>query len=156
MSAATRVLGLGNDLIADDAFGVVVARRLAELHPLEVEAVCSAETGFYLLDHVQNAAKLIVVDAIVTGDAPPGTIHVFREEDVSAAPGGSPHFIGLFEVLAVGRKLNLAVPSEVVIIAAEAADLQTIGGPMTPAVKAAVEEAILKAEAILRGATAWH
>ena len=53
-------------------------------------------------------------------------------------PGESPHYIGLFETLKLGRKLQLEVPQEVVIIAVEPADCLTVGGAMTPAVREAV------------------
>ena len=65
-----------------------------------------------------------------------------REEDVAGPPGGSPHFIGLFETLALGSALGLRVPAEVTIIAVEAFDCLTLGGPMHPAVAAAIPRVV--------------
>lgn len=131
----TRVLCLGNELVADDALGAVVAARLRQAG---VEAVFSPEAGLNLLESVEGAARLIVVDTILTGAAPPGTIHLLGAADIETATGAPLHHLGLFEALALAREVGLAVPSEVVIIAVEAADCTTVGGAMTPAVEAAI------------------
>jgi len=142
MAAPVRVLGLGNELLADDAFGILVAQEIQRLAPGQVEVVCTPESGFSLLDYVLGTPRLLVVDAIQTGRAEPGTLHEFAEGDVASAPGNSPHFVGLFETLALARKLGLPAPCDVRILAVEAADCLTVGGPMHPAVRAAIPEAV--------------
>ena len=117
MRPRTRLLGLGNDILADDALGILVAHEIERLALPGLEVATSSESGLSLLDHIQEVDRLIVIDSIQTGRAEPGTIHVVREEDVAGPPGGSPHFIGLFETLALGRALGLRVPAEVTIIA---------------------------------------
>jgi hydrogenase maturation protease len=140
--SSTRLLGLGNELLADDAFGIVAARQIEALGLPGLEVITSSESGLSLLDHLQGAGRLIVIDTIQTGRAEPGTVHVVREQDVAGVPGGSPHFIGLFETLALGRALGLPVPSEVTIIAVEAFDCLTLGGAMHPAVAAALPRVV--------------
>ena len=135
---STRVLCLGNELLADDALGAVVAEQLRQILPGTLEVVFTSAMGFDLLDDVLGASRLLVVDTIETGTKPPGTVHLLREEDVQPVPGESPHYIGLFETLKLGRKLQLDVPKDVIIIAVEPADCLTVGGAMTPAVKEAV------------------
>jgi len=135
---ATRVLCLGNPLLADDAFGPAVAAALAGHVPAEVEVVPSEVTGFGLLDDLLGTARLIVVDTVQTERAEPGTIYIIREDDLRAAPGPSPHYVGLFEMLTLARVLRLPAPREVVILAVEASDCTTVGGAMHPAVRAAV------------------
>jgi hydrogenase maturation protease len=135
---STRVLCLGNELLADDALGAVVAEQLRQILPGTLEVVFTSAMGFDLLDDVLGASRLLVVDTIETGTKPPGTVHLLREEDVQTVPGESPHYIGLFETLKLGRKLQLDVPKDVIIIAVEPADCLTVGGAMTPAVKEAV------------------
>ncbi len=136
--AAVRVLCLGNELLADDAFGPLVAAQLRR-NP-ELEVVEASTSGFDLLDFLLDARRLVVIDAIQTGRAEPGTVHLFQEQDLESAPGASPHYTGLFEALALGRALRLAVPEDVILIAVEAADLTTVGGPVHPAVSAALRE----------------
>ena len=171
-----RLLCLGNDLIADDAFGIAVARRLRRdlagvvadadadildpavmmtvgTHPVAgpVEIVETALSGLYLMDAVVGASLLIVVDAMATLQEPPGTVMVFAEQDIVSVPGGSPHYVGLFEILTLGRSLGLDVPDEVVIVAVEADDMITIGGGMTEAVSAAVPAVVTLVDDLLAG-----
>ena len=137
--ASVRLLGLGNELLADDAFGVRVVRAAKKRFGRAVDAVATSETGFNLIDSLVGASRLLVVDTVATGAAKPGAIFVFDEDHMHPAPGQSPHFVGLFEVLAVARKLGLRVPGLVKIIAVEAADCTTVGGPMHRDVEIAVQ-----------------
>ena len=137
-----RLLGLGNEILADDAFGILAAREVARRFQGEIEVVQSSSAGYDLMDHLLGARRLLVVDTIVTGRARPGAISVFTADRVQPAPGGSPHFLGLFEVLAVGRKLHLDVPKEIIVIAVEASDCITVGGPIHPDVQSAIPEVV--------------
>ena len=137
-----RVLGIGNDLLADDAFGPRLIRAVQRQFGSDVDAQASSAAGFNLLDSVLGASRLVVVDTIATPTANPGTLHVITEEQMKTPPGGSPHFIGLFEVLAVARELGLPAPEEVVIIGVEAADCTTVGGAMHPKIEAAIPAAV--------------
>jgi len=137
-----RLLGLGNEILADDAFGILAAREVARRFHGEIEVVQSSSAGYDLMDHLLGARRLLVVDTIVTGRARPGAISIFTADRVQTAPGGSPHFLGLFEVLAVGRKLHLDVPKEIIVIAVEASDCVTVGGPIHPDVQSAIPEVV--------------
>jgi hydrogenase maturation protease len=137
--APTRVLGLGNEILADDAFGILVAQRIRDVAARgEVEVAVSSEAGFRLLDAILDCSRLVVVDTVETGRAAPGTIYVTDERDLPAARAQCPHGLGLFDALALGRQLDLPVPEQVTIVAVEAADCLTVGGSMHPAVIAAV------------------
>ena len=74
----------------------------------------------------------------MTGSAPPGTIYEFRDTDLKSPPGGSPHYVGLFEALAVARHLCLPAAAEVLILAVEATNCSTVGEDIHPAVVAAI------------------
>jgi len=137
----TRVLCLGNDLMGDDAVGPAVARRLRQLYLPGVEVVESAESGLRLLDYLETP-RLVVVDAVSSGDAPPGTVFVLDPQQLPLAQGVSPHYVGLREALDLGRALGMAVADQVTILAVETADCQTVGGPMHPAVEQAVSHVV--------------
>ena len=132
VSARVRVLGLGNQILADDAFGILAAREVKRRLGDAIEVLVSFEAGFNLIDCLLGASPLVIVDTIQTGAAPPGTIHILREEDFHSAPAGSPHCAGICEVLSVARILGLAVPARVTLVAVEAADCATVGGAMHP------------------------
>jgi hydrogenase maturation protease len=165
VSNTIRVLGLGNDLLADDAFGVEIVRDLRATLPPSVETASSIASGFALLDEVMDADHLIVIDTIATGDAEPGTVYQLEMDGAElkirpscgdlgeaqpAAEGGSPHYVGLFETLRLGRELGLHVPEDVVILAVEAGDCLTIGGDMSSKVRAAKAAVAQAVETIVR------
>lgn len=175
-----RVLCLGNELISDDALGVVAARRLLRrlavagtpvppapsfdpavtVRAFElprvgpVEVVETALTGMYLLEAVVGASRLIVVDSVVTGATDPGTVLELKESDLDGPRGGSPHYIGLLETLDLARALGLEVAADVVIVAVEAGDSMTVGGEMTGPVRAAVPVVVERAMALIQGGAA--
>lgn len=152
-----RVLGLGNDLLADDRFGIAAATELERQLAGQVEVVYSATSGFDLMDLVVGATHLLVLDTLQTGQAEPGSVHEFHEDQVQASglgpqTSGSPHYVGLFEALALGRELGLAVPRRVAIVAVEPADCLTVGGAMSETVASAVFPAVERARGII---AAW-
>ena len=145
-----RLLGLGNELLADDAFGLLVAEKVAARMP-ELDVVRSSESGFALLDPLTGVSRVIIADTIQTGNTPPGTLYFFDVSELAAPPAGAPHGAGIREVLALGRALGLPVAKEVWIVAVEAADCATLGGTMHPAVAAAVPAAVEWILAAARG-----
>lgn len=70
----TLVLGLGNVLMGDEGIGVHIVRAL-ERHslPAGVECLDGGTGGFVLLEHLQNADRVILVDAASDGN-PLGTV----------------------------------------------------------------------------------
>ncbi len=141
-AAPVLVLGLGNDILTDDAIGLYVAQ--AVLERLEVagirgiDVVASPEMGLSLLDVLVGHRDLVVVDAVQTGRVRPGVMQEVGEEELPRLPGMSPHFLGVGEVLALGRALGLAMPGRVRIIAVEVEDPFTLGTALTPALRHAM------------------
>jgi len=129
-------------LIADDGLGPAAAGRLRALWPDDLDVVESGLSGLYLMEFLEGVARLLVIDSIQTGAVPPGTVMVLREQDFRGAHGSSPHYVGLFEALALARTLGLPAPEDVWIIAVEAADLVSIGAPLSPTVAAALDEVV--------------
>lgn len=146
-----RILCLGNELLGDDAAGVVVAEQLRHLLPAGFDVDTTDDSGLDLLDHVIDTGALVVVDAVQTG-AKPGTVHLLDEDDLPIMCGASPHYVGLNEALRVGRALQLSVPQKVVILAIEVGDTLSFGAEMLPAVRAATP---IVAEMILENMPQW-
>ncbi len=70
----TLVLGLGNVLMSDEGVGVHVVRALEQMQlPANVECLDGGTGGFLLLEPLQMADRVIMIDA-ATDDTPPGTI----------------------------------------------------------------------------------
>lgn len=154
------VLGLGNDILTDDAIGLRIVRALhQQLDGDEgIVALETEEMGLSLLDHIVGYEELVIVDAIQTGTAPPGHLHQFDGEALPSRRTGAPHFLGVGDTLALGRLLELAMPSRVTVLAVEVADPLTLGTQLTPALRSAfpslvtrVIEEVHKAGRTLRG-----
>ena len=61
------VLGLGNDILGDEAVGLLAARRLRALLPESVDVVESGGGGLDLLDVLEGYDRAILLDSILTG-----------------------------------------------------------------------------------------
>jgi len=70
----TLVLGLGNLIMGDEGVGVHVVRAI-ERHPLPagVECLDGGTGGFILLEPLESADRIILIDAAADGN-PPGTV----------------------------------------------------------------------------------
>jgi hydrogenase maturation protease len=70
----TLVLGLGNVLMGDEGIGVHVVRTLEQQKlPEGVECLDGGTGGFILLEPLQSADRVILIDAAADGNAP-GTV----------------------------------------------------------------------------------
>ncbi len=144
-----RLLGLGNEILADDAFGIRVAEEAHRRVGPAVDVVVSCDAGFNLIDRLTGVEQLLVVDTVQTGKSPPGTISVFEAESIECVPGISPHTTGILDVLAVAKALGVAVPERVTLLVVEAADCCTVGGAMHPAVRAAIPRVVQRSAELL-------
>jgi len=97
------VLGLGNALMSDEGLGVHALHRLTrDCHlPTSVTCVDGGTLGLELLVHLEDAERVLVLDA-VDAEAEPGTfVRLEGTEDWSRMSRGlSPHQIRLADVTA--------------------------------------------------------
>jgi len=146
------VLGLGNDILSDDAMGLNVARevrrRLTDSDEIEVQE--SSEMGLSLLDYIVGFEDLVLVDAVHTGKSPPGHLYELDGSQLKVLPIVSPHFLGVGEIVALGRQLGLAVPRRVKIFAIEVQDPYTVKDRMTPPLRRALRPIALRVLAAAR------
>jgi hydrogenase maturation protease len=152
-SGNTLLLGLGNDILTDDAVGLNVVRQLRQEFARDdrVDVRETMEMGLALLDFMVGYRAVVIVDSIQTGRASPGTIHEVDAAGLSHLAGRTPHFLGVGDTLALGRRLGLAMPDEVRIIAVEVEDPFTLGTHMTPALQAALPAVLERVRQTLRG-----
>ena len=142
--AGTVVLGLGNPLMGDDGAGLAALARLAARWalPADVRVVDGGTWGLALLPDVEDAERLLVLDAVCAGrgggGAPGDVVRLERDAIPRAyALKLSPHQIDLREVLAVAE-LRGALPREVVVVGVEPAGL-AFAEPLSPPVARALD-----------------
>jgi hydrogenase maturation protease len=153
MTEPVLVLGLGNDILRDDGVGLAAARRIAQLAGDRVELREACVATLDLLPTLAGRDRAVVVDAYLSPDDPPGT-RIRATPDT--LPGGfgyrSLHTFPFRDMIALGRRLGLAMPSRVSIHGLCVADPATFGTEFTPAVEAAWPawaEEIARAEDLL-------
>jgi hydrogenase maturation protease len=148
-----KVIGVGNAWRGDDAAGLLVARRLKADHLPQVEISECLGTVSAVQAAWQDAAGVIVVDAVVSGDLP-GTIHRFNGHGdgmpVQLSRSPSSHGWGVAEALALGR-LFRELPPLLIIYGIEGKTFDH-GTNLSPEVAAAIPEA---ADRIRREIQVW-
>jgi hydrogenase maturation protease len=146
----TLVLCLGNDILRDDGVGWAIADVLEGMSPQPAIAVKrSALSGFYLLDELTGWDRVIVVDAVRTGQHPPGTVLSFPFEALGTEAGPSPHAVGLPTVIRLGRQSGVPLPTWIHVVAVEVDDMESFVEGLTPAVEAAVPGAVAAIRSVL-------
>jgi len=141
------VLGLGNDLMADDAIGHLAVRELAPRLAGRATVAATPLHGLALLDEMTGYDAAVVLDAACTGRHPVGEVHEIDPASLKRVAAPTPHFAGLPEMLDFAERLALDFPRRVRIVVVEVLDACTIGGSMTPAVRRALPELCARVEA---------
>ncbi len=144
------ILGLGNDLLGDDGVGLVAAQALASCEGPDVAVRSTAQSGLYLLEHLQGFDDAIVVDSVL-GDRP-GSIRELTGVELPHVPVPAAHYVGLPEALALARASGLQVPRRLRIFGVEIDVAQRIGSGLSPPVASSVPRLL---ESVVRAAQAW-
>jgi hydrogenase maturation protease len=114
----TIVIGLGNPLMGDDGLGLAALARLQEEWelPPEVEVVDGGTWGMNLLPVIEDAGRVLLIDAI-HADLPAGTEVVIPRHRLPRylATKISPHQVDMADVLALAE-LRGTLPEETVAI----------------------------------------
>lgn len=134
------VLGLGNLLRRDEGLGIRALERLRERYvlPDTIRLVDGGTLGLDLLCYLEEAERLLVLDAALTS-GPPGTLLRVADGDVPAFFGmrTSPHEIALPDLLAVAQ-LRGTAPDEVVVLGMQPEALE-LGWDLSPIVAAGLD-----------------
>jgi hydrogenase maturation protease len=136
----TVVIGLGNELLSDDGLGIRAVRALRErLAPGDFDFKELSVGGLELLDYITGYGRCIIVDAVATGNYPPGTLMRFLEPaDGDPVALASSHQIDLSQVLTLGRIMGGAIPHTVLVYGIEAQDVTTFHDACTEDVQRAL------------------
>jgi hydrogenase maturation protease len=148
------VLGVGNLLWADEGFGVRCVEEFARQWevPAAVELMDGGTQGLYLVQHIADADRVLVFDAVDFG-APAASMVVVRGAEVPsfiALGKMSLHQAGVADVLACAELLGRK-PAALTVIGAQPVELEDYGGSLTPLIRALVPQAVALAAEELRG-----
>ena len=131
------VLGVGNVLMTDEGVGVHVVRYLEKAGvPAGVELLDGGTGSFLLLDPMQRASRIILIDATLD-EKPPGTITRLTPRFSTEYPRTlTAHDIGLKDLLDAFYLLGHTV--DVVLFAISIAPLQELGLELSPEIEARI------------------
>jgi hydrogenase maturation protease len=102
------ILGIGNLILRDEGVGVHAVRELEKRDlPAHVEVIDGGTSLMELLPVIQEAQRIIVIDALRGGGAP-GTVYRVTPDDLMAETDRplSLHQVDLLEVLGMARQLG--------------------------------------------------
>lgn len=160
--AETVVVGLGNPILGDDGVGWRVVEALDAI--LEDPAITLEQVsvgGLGLMEHLLGHPRALIVDAILGGDDPPGTVRVRPLEQVvtrRASHLDSVHDVPLTGALDAARALGADVPREVLVvgIAVDRTDVfrEALSEPVARSVGPAVAAVLQVLERWRRGSVA--
>jgi len=143
------VLGIGNDILCDDAAGLHALRAARDAirnsggHDV-VEFKELSSGGIDLMEEFTGFDELIVVDSYFSEDSMPGRVRVLSEQDLEirdASPGSS-HLLGLSGALDLSRKLGYPTPRLAAVVVVDVgARCREFGEELSPEAALAVPEA---------------
>ncbi len=120
------IIGLGNVLKGDDGLGIYVIKILESLNVIrkDINLIECGTSTLCVLNHMQNADKVIIVDSVVKGNKP-GTIYYLkisienlRLNNVKQVFNVSLHELNLENILLLCKALG-TLPKEIIIIGCE-------------------------------------
>lgn len=140
------IIGLGNEMLADDGVGIRVIRELKKRSVTDDIAFEELSVGgLQLLDYLIGYEHCIIVDAVVTGAHPPGTIYRFeqapRDKPIKVSLTSS-HQIDLFQVVELAKLLKADIPRTITVYGIEASDVTTFNSRCTERVSKAIPQLV--------------
>lgn len=142
----TLVLGLGNPILTDDGVGVKVAEAVRAALPSDsaVEVSEASVGGLALMERLLGYRRVILIDALHTGQGVPGTIHRLSLADLrDISPtqhSASAHDTTLVTALDMAARMGLPLPEEVVIFGVTVKNVTDFSDRPTPAVARAIPQ----------------
>jgi hydrogenase maturation protease len=149
------VMGIGNTLLQDDGVGVHVTESFKSSRKPDpnLDVVDGGTVGLSLLPQIEDADKVIIIDASEIGERP-GSMRIFRNQEIDQQLSGkrrSVHEVALYDLFSAAA-IRGRSPEERVLIAIQPASTDW-GLDPTPEVKASIP---LACEAISTLTTRWQ
>lgn len=148
------IAGIGNELRQDDAFGVLLAKKLHNEagFPDSVKVMEIGSAGIHLVQQLFDKYDALLLLDVVNWGGEPGTIH-FKEievKDIRQLPLeekneflADMHYINPLRALMLAKALDV-FPKKVIFLGCETAEHEEIGIGLSPAVSNAIPVAFNK------------
>ncbi len=137
--------------MGDDAVGLIAGRKLHSEFGASADYTEVFTGGIDLLEIVSGYTNVLLLDAVMTGRAPVGTVHELSKRDFENVTAPSPHAAGLPEVFQLAEQLHLPMPEQFRILAIEVGDVSEIREGLGNEIMDALDGYLQKARSVLRG-----
>lgn len=140
------ILGLGNPILTDDGVGVLVAEEVrAHLNStpeIDIDIKELSVGGLTLMESMVGYESVILIDALYRPGGTPGAYHRLKIEDLQTLSPpqhlSSAHDVTLSTAIAVGRKMGLPIPDNIILYAIEVENITDFSDRPTPLVASVV------------------
>lgn len=147
----TLIIGLGNPILGDDGVGWRVAEEVqarlngqAKKTEREIEFDFLSLGGLALMERMDGYSDVIVVDSMVSGQHPIGSIYSLPLDalpNFSAGHTTAVHDTSLKTALEVGRSMGMELPKRIWVVAVEAKYVFDFTEELSPPIRTAVPKA---------------
>jgi len=138
LSSDTVVIGVGNAILSDDGVGVHAARLLQgdPRVPASVTILDGGTIGLELLPYASDASRLLLLDAVNSGEAPGTLTRMTARDLLGTSTGWSVHQLGVADLIAA-LALVSTQPQDIVVLGVQPANTGW-GTSLSPDVEAAL------------------
>jgi hydrogenase maturation protease len=140
-----KILAAGNYLMADDGVGIHILEKLEKMNRSDVKLENVGVGGLAILDYMENADHVIIIDAVRGGGGDPGSIYKFTDKELPPANlfMMSLHDLSLVDTLRLGREIQPELmPKDIIIIGIEVERVEGICTDLSPSVESAIDGAL--------------
>jgi hydrogenase maturation protease len=140
-----KILAAGNYLMADDGVGIHIREKLEKMNRSDVKLENVGVGGLAILDYMENADHVIIIDAVRGGGGDPGSIYKFTDKELPPANlfMMSLHDLSLVDTLRLGREIQPELmPKDIIIIGIEVERVEGICTDLSPSVESAIDGAL--------------
>ncbi len=146
-------LFLGNPIMGDDAIALRVYEKVRWAQGrLDMDMKTFEGAGFDLVEEVRGYEGAVFVDAMSTGEYPPGEVVVLDMDSIKEAKHySSIHTLNLPAVLEMARRCGYDVPGDITLVGIEVRTAHEFSERLSPELEAKLPDIADRILAILEG-----
>jgi hydrogenase maturation protease len=148
----TLILGLGNEILTDDAIGPRLTGDLSNIYGNTVaDFIIAGSGGLEIMEMIKGYRRVIIIDSIHTSGGKPGDVYHLNPSDFKETSHLSNiHDVSFLAALDLGKMIDYTMPDAIHIIAVEIVDAMEFSERFTPVIEEKYPEILMRVSLILR------
>lgn len=145
------ILGLGNDILTDDAIGPKLVKRLEQdFTGKERKFLSVAVGGLEIMELIKDFDQAIIIDAIKTEKGVPGDIyHLTPDNFRETLHASSFHDVSFLGALKLAAQMDIKLPEKIDIIAIEIVEDLVFSNEFSPLIETKYEHIYRKVSQLI-------